>query len=56
MALGLVLVIEGVAYALVPGVLKAAMRAGQATPEAFLRLGGLMAVALGVLIVALARG
>lgn len=51
--LGFVLVIEGCAYALAPGVLKSAMRQALELPEGVLRFGGLAAAALGVLWLAL---
>jgi uncharacterized protein YjeT (DUF2065 family) len=54
-ALGLVFVIEGLLYAFVPGHLKAVMALMQSTPEDSLRLGGLVATALGVALVWLAR-
>ncbi|KZL21445.1 hypothetical protein PsAD2_00739 [Pseudovibrio axinellae] len=54
-ALGLVLVIEGVVYALAPGHLKEFMRKAQEIPDQSLRLGGVAAMALGVLIVWLVR-
>jgi uncharacterized protein YjeT (DUF2065 family) len=54
-ALGLVLVIEGLLYAFVPGHLKAVMALMQSTPEESLRMGGLIATAIGVALVWLAR-
>lgn len=54
-ALGLVLVIEGTIYALAPGALKNFMRKAEEVPEQSMRLGGALAVALGVLIVWLVR-
>jgi uncharacterized protein YjeT (DUF2065 family) len=54
-ALGLVLVIEGLLYAFVPGHLKSVMALMQAVPEDSLRLGGLVATAAGVALVWLAR-
>lgn len=56
MALGLVCVIEGLLYALVPGQLKQMLLALQRLSDDQLRLGGLAAVTLGVVIVWLARG
>ena len=47
-ALALVLVVEGVAYALFPGPLKRLMASVQDQPEAGLRIAGLVAVAVGV--------
>ena len=55
MALGLVLVIEGLLYALVPGQLKAMMVAFQKLSDDQLRTGGVIAMALGVTIVWLVR-
>jgi len=55
MALGLVLVIEGLLYALVPGQLKQMMVAMQGLSEDHLRIGGVVAVALGVGVVWLMR-
>ena len=55
MALGLVLVIEGLLYALVPGQLKAMMVAFQKLSDDQLRTGGVIAMALGVMIVWLVR-
>jgi uncharacterized protein YjeT (DUF2065 family) len=54
-ALGLVLVIEGVLYAVAPAGMKRMMAAAQAVPEGALRAGGLAAAILGVGIVWLAR-
>ena len=56
MALGLVLVIEGLLYALVPGHLKAMMLAMQKLSDDQLRIGGVAAMALGVVAVWLVRG
>ena len=47
-ALALVLVVEGVAYALFPGPLKHLMAGMQEQPEGGLRLAGVVAVAVGV--------
>ncbi len=55
MALGLVFVIEGLLYALVPGQLKTMMKAIHGIPEESLRYGGLVAIGLGVFIVWLVR-
>ena len=55
MALGLVLVIEGLLYALVPGQLKAMMLSFQKLSDDQLRTGGVIAMALGVAIVWLVR-
>jgi uncharacterized protein len=55
-ALGLVLVIEGALYALFPeGIKRAAARALMVPPQA-LRLAGLAAACVGVLVVWLVRG
>jgi uncharacterized protein YjeT (DUF2065 family) len=54
-AIGLVLVIEGVLYALFPqGMKRAAARAAMVPPQA-LRLAGLIAACAGVAVVWLAR-
>ena len=55
MALGLVLVIEGLLYALVPGQLRAMMLSFQKLSDDQLRTGGVIAMALGVMIVWLVR-
>ena len=55
MALGLVLVIEGLLYALVPGHLKAMMLSLQKLPDDQMRVGGVSAMAVGVMIVWVAR-
>jgi hypothetical protein len=55
-AAGLVLVIEGVLYAVFPEGLKRMMAAAQELPEQSLRMGGVAAIAIGVLIVWLVRG
>ncbi|MBN9025174.1 MAG: DUF2065 domain-containing protein [Rhizobiales bacterium] len=54
-ALGLVLVIEGAFYAMVPTVAKMMMRQGIAASDTLLRGCGLVALAVGVSIVWLAR-
>lgn len=54
-ALGLVFVLEGVLYALAPGWLKTMFERAREVDEASLRLGGLVAVGLGVAIVWLIR-
>jgi uncharacterized protein YjeT (DUF2065 family) len=54
-ALALVLVVEGVAYALFPAQLKKLMASVQDQPENGLRLAGLVAVALGVAFVWIIR-
>ncbi len=55
MALGLVLVIEGLLYALVPGHLKAMMLSFQKLSDDQLRIGGVAAMAVGVVIVWVVR-
>ncbi|MEI8180596.1 MAG: DUF2065 domain-containing protein [Aestuariivirga sp.] len=50
-ALGLVLVIEGLLYALVPSQLKAMMRQVEKLSDDHLRLGGVAAMATGVVAV-----
>ncbi len=50
-ALGLVLVIEGLLYALVPGHLRSMMATVQGMSDDQLRVGGMLAVAMGVGIV-----
>ena len=51
MALGLVLVIEGLLYALVPAQLKAMMQSVQKLSDDQLRIGGVIAMATGVVAV-----
>lgn len=51
MALGLVLVIEGLLYALVPAQLKAMMHAVLKLSDDQLRIGGVAAMATGVIAV-----
>ena len=51
MALGLVFVIEGLLYALVPGHLKNMMKAMENVPDETLRMGGLASLGFGVFIV-----
>ena len=55
-ALGLVLVIEGLIYALFPDGMQRAMRLMQEMPPASLRLAGLVAATIGVVVVWLVRG
>lgn len=55
-ALGLVLALEGTLYALAPGGMKNVMVSALKTPDQALRIAGLVALALGVLIVWLVRG
>jgi hypothetical protein len=54
-ALGLVLVIEGLLYALVPAHLKAMMQVVQKLSDDQLRIGGVAAMSLGVAVVWLVR-
>ena len=55
-ALGLVLVIEGVLYGGLPQLAKRLAAEALSAPEPVLRIGGLICVAAGVLIVWLVRG
>jgi uncharacterized protein YjeT (DUF2065 family) len=55
-ALGLVLVIEGLALAAMPGAMRRAMEAIERLPDLPLRLSGLGGALLGLLIVWLIRG
>lgn len=55
-ALGLVLVIEGLALAAMPGAMRRAMEAIQHLPDMPLRLAGLGGALLGVIIIWLIRG
>jgi uncharacterized protein len=55
LALGLVFVIEGLLYALVPGQLKAMMKAMEAVPDEALRTGGICAIGIGVFLVWIVR-
>ena len=54
-AFGLVLIIEGLVYAAAPARFKAIMARLEQVSDETLRMGGLIAVALGVAIVWLAR-
>jgi len=54
-AIGLVLVIEGLLYAVFPGAVRRMMEIARETPDSTLRAGGLMALVAGVLIVWLVR-
>ncbi|MBL8905706.1 MAG: DUF2065 domain-containing protein [Rhizobiales bacterium] len=54
-ALGLVLVIEGLLYATAPAKLKQLMLQMQAIPDDALRVGGVAAIGIGVVIVWLVR-
>lgn len=55
-AIGLVLVIEGLIWALVPRLGRKLLEATAETPESSLRLAGAFAVAFGVFIVWIVRG
>jgi hypothetical protein len=55
-AVGLVLVIEGLLWALAPGIGRRLLEAAFTLPESNLRLTGAVAVASGVFLVWLARG
>ncbi len=55
-AIGLVLVIEGLLWSLWPGVGRKLLEATATTPEPSLRVAGAVAVALGVAVVWLVRG
>ncbi len=55
-AIGLVFVIEGLLWALFPHMAMRMLEAAAMTPEQALRLGGIIAVAIGVVIVWLVRG
>jgi len=55
-AIGLVLVIEGLLWSLAPGVGRKLLAATTEVPESSLRLVGALAVAAGVLIVWMIRG
>ena len=52
----LVLVIEGVLYAGFPTVMRRALEAAMAMPDATLRAAGLLAAAIGVVVLWLIRG
>jgi uncharacterized protein YjeT (DUF2065 family) len=55
-ALGLVLVIEGALWALVPGLGRKFLEATAEMPESTLRIGGAAAAAAGVLLIWIVRG
>lgn len=55
-ALALVLVIEGMTYALFPGLVRIALQRLEAVPESALRIGGVVAAVIGVGAVWLVRG
>jgi uncharacterized protein len=54
--LGLVLVIEGLVWALAPGLAEKMAVAAATTPQSALRMAGIAAIAVGVIIVWLVRG
>ena len=54
-AVGLLLVIEGILYAVSPGLVRRMLEVAHVTPEQTLRLGGLAAAIVGLGIVWLAR-
>jgi len=55
LALGLVLIVEGLAYALAPSLVEQMLAALRAMPLPLRRWFGLGAIALGVMLVAIAR-
>ena len=55
-AMGLVLVIEGLAYAAFPNAIRRMLVMVEQTPDASLRMGGLVAAVTGLVIVWLVRG
>jgi uncharacterized protein YjeT (DUF2065 family) len=55
-AIGLVLVIEGLLWALAPGMGRKLLAAAKDVPDASLRLVGAFAVAAGVILVWMIRG
>lgn len=55
-ALGLVLVIEGLVWAVVPGMALRLLASAAARPESSVRLGGLAAILCGVGLVWVVRG
>ena len=55
-ALGLVLVIEGTLYALFPGTMRRMMTMALTVPAPQLRIAGLIAAAVGVVVVYAVRG
>ncbi|RAI01043.1 DUF2065 domain-containing protein [Acuticoccus sediminis] len=54
-AIGLVLVLEGALYALAPGTMRDMMTKLTTTPDDVLRMAGLVAAAVGVLVVWIVR-
>jgi uncharacterized protein YjeT (DUF2065 family) len=55
-AIGLLLVVEGLVYGGFPGLAKRLAAEVLASPESTLRIGGIVALAVGVGVVWLARG
>lgn len=55
-ALGLVMMIEGITLAAAPGMLRRLAETLSTLPETMLRAGGLVAAAIGLLLVWLVRG
>nr|WP_319383095.1 DUF2065 domain-containing protein [uncultured Roseibium sp.] len=55
-ALGLVLVIEGVLYALMPGGMKGMMRSALETSDQTLRVAGIVVAVVGLIFVWIIRG
>jgi uncharacterized protein YjeT (DUF2065 family) len=55
-AIGLVLVIEGLTFAAVPGIVKRLAASALQAPEGMLRVAGLGSAILGVVIVWMVRG
>lgn len=55
-ALGLVLVIEGILYAVLPSGMKTIMRGALEAPDQTLRKTGLVVAAIGLIIVWIIRG
>jgi uncharacterized protein YjeT (DUF2065 family) len=55
-ALGLVLAIEGLVFAALPGAAKRAMASVLETPEPTLRLVGVVSAVIGVVVIWLVRG
>ena len=54
--LGLVLVIEGILWAAFPKAARRMLEVAAATSETFMRIGGTVAILLGVVLVWLVRG
>jgi uncharacterized protein YjeT (DUF2065 family) len=55
-AIGLVLAIEGLVFAALPGVAKRLAATALETPEGSLRIAGIVSALLGVLLIWLVRG